>query len=433
MSYSVDGICREVFVYVKDEIYHKVSKDKLLFIKNYQGQEGYLRFTEELQKTKGMDYVFKLVTELLSKKEKEDLAWQKFQGTTTEYIELIAQILNEKGEIRAEYIGMDGYVKFAKEHYEGQMQKAHMNISAILTKKQFQVLAWQAFRGTVREYIELIAKILNEKGEIRAEYIGMDGYVKFAKKHYNGHMKKAYINISAILTKKQLQILAWKQFQGTVREYIELIAKILNEKGEIRAEYMGMEGYIKFADEYYNGQMQKAYMNISAILTKKQLQVLGWQQFQGTTIEYGEIRDEILNKEGEIRAEYIGMEGYVKFAEEYYNGQMLKAYMNISAILTKKQLQVLGWQQFQGTVREYRELIAKILNEKGEIRAEYMGIKGYLKVAEEYYNGQMLKTYINISAILTKKQLQVSGWQAFQGAVREYIELIAKILNEKGE
>ena len=155
-------------------------------------------------------------------------------------------------------------------------------------------LVWQGFKGSTKEFRELRSKILDEKGELREEYIGMDGYARFAEdhyarvinknkedEHYAGDMQKAFINVSAVLDKDRLDKLAWQGFNGLTTEYRELRSKILDEEGEPFPEYIGMEGYARFADEYYArvinkdkedehyaGDMHKAFKNVSAVLGK---------------------------------------------------------------------------------------------------------------------------------------------------------------------
>ena len=155
-SYSAGRSCYAVFLGAKDEIHHRVLEDRFLFIKNYQGQSGYLRFTESLQKTISMDYVFKITSELLNEEERKELGWQQFPGKVSEYKELRSKILDVEGELYLEYKGMEGYALFSERHFVGNMQKAYKSISAILDKKRFQELGWQQFPGRVSEYREML-------------------------------------------------------------------------------------------------------------------------------------------------------------------------------------------------------------------------------------------------------------------------------------
>ena len=62
----------------KDLILERITKDRASFIRDYQGQRAYLRFTEELPIQLNMAYVFIVVSQNLSEKEKKDLNWQQF-------------------------------------------------------------------------------------------------------------------------------------------------------------------------------------------------------------------------------------------------------------------------------------------------------------------------------------------------------------------
>ena len=64
-------------------------------------------------------------------------------------------LLDEKGEIKAEYKGMAGYALFAEDHYAGDMFKAFMNASSVLSKAVFKSLGWQGFKGSVEEFKSL--------------------------------------------------------------------------------------------------------------------------------------------------------------------------------------------------------------------------------------------------------------------------------------
>ena len=83
--------------------------------------------------------------------------------------------------------------------------------------------------------------------------------------------------------------------------------------------------------------MQKTYKNISAIIDKKLFNQLNWQAFQGTTLQVKELRTNILNKDGtQIQQQFLGKQGYILFTDTYYNGDMQKTYINVSATLDKK-------------------------------------------------------------------------------------------------
>ena len=337
---------------------------------------------------------------------------------------LRSKILNDNGNVRGEYVGMEGLVRFAKQYVNGQMRKAYQNVSAVLGKSKFKKLGWKQFQGTVAEFRAFRGKILNKKGRVREEYVGMEGCARFAEQHVNGQMKKAFINVSAVLNRVEFAALIWQAFQGTVAEFRAFRDKILNKDGSVREEYVGMEGCARFAEKYVNGQMLQAFKNVSAVLNRVEFAALIWQAFQGTVAEFRAFRDKILNKDGSVREEYVGMEGCARFAERYMNGQMQKAFKNVSAVLNRVEFADLIWQGFHGTVAEFRAFRDKILNKEGSVREEYVGMEGCARFAEKYVDGQMQKAFINVSAVLNRVEFTELDWQQFQGTTVQFHALL---------
>ena len=387
--------CRFVF----NEITEKLKK---VDINQYKGWEGYVRFVEELEGSKSMDYVFNEVSKVLGRVKMKELKWQQFQGTPVGFKEL-QELLSL--DVIEKYKGMDGYAKFAKEHFEGDMQKAYRNVSAVLGggSRLMKQLDWQKYQGQVSDFNKIKEKVLNEDGSIREEYKGSDGYALFAKKYFEGDMQKAYINVSAVLGggSRLMKQLDWQQYQGQVSDFNKIREKVLNEDGSIREEYKGSDGYVLFAEKYFEADMLKAYLNVSAVLGggSRLMKQLDWQQYHGQVSDFNKIRGKILNKDGSIKEEYKGIDGYVNFAKKYFEGDMQKAYQNVSSVLggvlEMRRLNI-GWKQFQGTVDQFKDL--KKLFESIE-REELKGEKGQLRVAREIFKGNKIKAYDMVSAL----------------------------------
>ena len=424
--------CRSVF----NEISEKLKK---VDINQYKGWEGYVRFVEELEGSKRMDYVFSEVSEVLGRVKMKELKWQQFQGTPVDFTSL-KELLSL--DVIEKYKGMDGYANFAKEHFEGDMQKAYRNVSAVLGggSRLMKQLDWQAYLGSVSEFNKLREKILNEDGSIREEYKGSDGYAMFAEKYFEGDMLKAYINVSAVLGggSRLMKQLDWQAYLGSVSEFNKLREKVLNEDGSIREEYKGSDGYAMFAEKYFEGDMKKAYINVSAVLGggSRLMKQLDWQQYLGSVSDFNKLREKILNEDGSIREEYKGSDGYVMFAEKYFEGNMEKAYINVSAVLGggSRLMKQLDWQGYKGQVSDFNKIREKILNEDGSIREEYKGSDGYVLFAEKYFEADMKKAYLNVSAVLGggSRLMKQLDWQQYQGQVSDFNKLREKILNEDG-
>ena len=400
--------------------------------KRYRGQKGYLLFMQEkTPNIKSMDYVFNQVSKALGEDFKS-LGWQAFHGSVEEFYKIREWLVDERAGIKEEYQGMEGYVRFSEEHYDGDMQKAFINVSSVLSKEVFKKLGWQKFQGSVKEFKSLSDLILDERGEIKEEYQGMEGYAHFATRHHDGDMFKAFLNASSVLGKAVLKKSGWQGFKGSVKGFYKIRKWLVNEEGRIKEEYQGMEGYARFATKHYNGDMFKAFLNASSVLSKAVLKKSGWQAFQGSVEGFYKIREWLVDKKGRLKENYQGMKGYARFSEEYYDGDMLKAFLNASSVLSEAVFKRLGWQGFQGSVKEFKSLSDLILDERGEIKEEYQGMEGYAHFAEEHYAGDMKKAFMNVSSVFSKAVLKKSGWQAFLGSVEGFYKIREWLLDEKG-
>ena len=71
---------------------------------------------------------------------------------------------------------------------------------------------------------------------------------------------KLFGNVSEVFSKKELTSLGWQGFLGSTREFRALSGKLSNSEGAIKEEYIGPEGYALFADEHFDGKMQKTFL-----------------------------------------------------------------------------------------------------------------------------------------------------------------------------
>ena len=399
-----------------------------------------------------METVFERVSKALGE-DFESLNWKKFYGNTSKFKSLKPEILDEAIQLKEEYIGMEGYIRFSEEHYKGSMYRAFGNVSAVLDKSTFQKLGWQKFPGSVSEYKSLELRILDEAGQLKEKYMGMEGCALFSGEYYEGDMSKAFLSVSARLDKTQFENLKWQHFHGHASEFESLRSGILDKKGRLKRKHMGMDGYAHFSREYYEGDMSKTFINASATLSKAQFRELGWQQFQGDVSEFESLRSRIvddwflwilmgahptvrqmiLNERGGLRVEYMGAEGYIRFSRKYYKGDMHKAFTNVSALLSKEEFKKLDWQRFKGNVSEFKTLRSRILDKNGYLKERYRGMEGYARFAETYYEGNMHRAFVNVSAILDKSKFNKLKWQVFHSSASEFKSLQSGILDERGQ
>ena len=403
----------------------------------YIGQaEGYPLFADEHFDGK-MQKTFLNVSALLSRQEMRRLGWQAYIGSTEEFRQLRGKLFNPDGSIKRRYIGQaEGYPLFADEYFDGKMQKTLQNVSAVLGKQEMELLGWQIYLGSTEEFRQLRSKLFNPDGSIKQKYIGKaEGYPLFADEHFNGKMQRTFINVSAVLSKQEMEQLGWQQFQGTAEEFRQLRGKLFNLDGSIKQEYIGQaEGYPLFADRYFEGQMYKTFHNTSAILTQEEMKQMGWRQFQGSTEDFRRLRGKLFNPDGSIKQQYIGqMEGYPLFADEHFDGEMQRTFQNVSAVASKQEMKRLGWKAYLGLAEKFRQLRGNLFNPDGSIKQEYIGqAEGYSRFADEYFDGQMSRTFVNVSAVTRKKEMEQLGWQQFQGSTEKFRQLRGKLFNPDG-
>ena len=368
---------------------------------------------------------------------KQDKCEASFQGSTKEKVE--SEITDRVENFIKKYGGQKGYVKLSGNLTVSSMSYIYKLVSKSLTKDQMSQLKWQVFNGTAEDFFKLRGRLLNAKGGLKEEHIGMKGYIELAERLYQGDMQKTYQNVSAVLDKGEMKQLGWKQFQGHKGKLFRLRRKILNAKGGLKEEYIGMKAYAAFADQYYQGEMQKTYQNVSAVLGRGKMKQLGWKVFNGKTKDFFELIEELFSDEGELKKEHNSIKGYTDLADQLYQGDMQKTYKNVSAVLDRGEMKRLEWQMFHGTTDDFFELRQELFNENIELKEEYLGMEGYANLAERLYQGDMQKTYKNVSAALggaeSMKELGL-GWKVFQGAADQYRELkklfAAKSIEELG-
>ncbi len=415
--------CQRAFSYLSSQSeVQRFFSDKA-HLKRFKNQEGYLLFCE-IYNYKDMLYVFRNVSQALGKTFKA-LNWQVFQGSLQEFSLVRAEILDNQGNFKREYRGMEGYAQLADQFYNGKMFRAFKNVSAVLDKRVFKQSGWQAFSGSTQSFRLVRAEVLDSQGNFKKEYRGMEGYAQFTDKFYNGNMSKAFKNVSAVLDKRVFKQSGWQVFIGLTQSFRLVRAEVLDSQGNFKEEYRGMEAYALFADTFYQGDMSKAFKNVSAMLDKRVFKQSGWQVFIGLTQEFRKLRTDILDTQGNFKKEYRGMEGYAQFADKFYNGNMSKAFINVSAVLDKRVFKQSGWQKFDDSTQNFRLLRAEVLDNQGNFKEEYRGMEGYAQLADQFYNGEMFRTFQNVSASFGGyKNISPLEWKFFFGTSSQYHKLI---------
>ncbi len=408
-------------------------------LEKYVGMDGYVKFAQDhggAGDQSNMHSVFVNVSAVLDEETFKHLKWQKFSKTVEVFRTYRGKILDANGNPLDEYLGMEGYAKFAKDHGEAgdqsNMQSVFVNVSAVLDEETFKRLKWQAFFKTVEIFRTYRGKILDANGNPLDEYLGMEGYAKFAKDHGGAgdqsNMQSVFSNVSAVLDEETFKLLKWQRFSKTVEFFRAYRGKILDADGNPLDKYVGMDGYAKFAKDHGGAgdqsNMQSIFVNVSAVLDEKTFKRLNWQMFSKTVEDFRAYRGKILDADGNPLDEYLGMEGYAKFAEDHGEAgdqsNLQSVFQNVSAVLGgKKEMDRLGleWKKVQGSVSQYESLNEFFFNLKESDLEKILGQEGQKYVAREIYKGNTLRTYLNVSTLREdllggKEAFAVLGWKS---------------------
>ena len=314
--------------------------------------------------------------------------------------DLKSKILDADGKLLEKYKGMEGYARFAKD-YGGAGEKSYMGsvfveASTVLGEKIFKSLNWQRFSRTVEDFRAFRGKILDESGKPFEKYKGMEGYAQFAVDYVGAgiesNMGSVFEDASAVLGKETFKLLNWQQFSRTVEFFRAFRGKILDENGRPLEKYLGMEGYAQFAIDYVGADvksnMHSVFTDASAVLGKTTFELLNWHVFSRTVEDFRAFRGKILDENGKPLKEYLGMEGYARFAKEHGGAgdqsNMHSVFTDASAVLDKTTFELLNWHVFSRTVEDFRAFRGKILDENGKPLEKYLGMEGYARFAKEH-------------------------------------------------
>ena len=293
----------------------------------------------------------------------------------------------------------------------------------------FPSLSWteEPCRSVFNEISEKLKKVdINQ-------YKDQEGYVRLTEEFKDTtNMADIFDKVFETLDKKQMRVLRWKKFQGTVSEFYKLKDKILHDDNSIRREHQGLDGFLKLVRQYFSNDFLKAYPNVSAVLDKDQMIELGWQKFKKTILDFNRFAKPLLNKDASIKDEYKGREGYIRFVEELEGIRSMRyVFDKVSKVLDSVKMKELQWQKFRGTPLDFKNLKDLL---SLDVIEKYKGMAGYVLLAKEYFENDMQKAYINVSAVLGggSRLMKQLDWQEYIGLVSEFNKLREKILNKDG-
>lgn len=198
---------------------------------------------------------------------------------------------------------------------------------------------------------------------------------------------------------------------------------------ENTALYSGTNGQIRFAEEFFRGNMKLAIKRTKAAIDKKLMKKLAWQKSQGMTTGYITHEERLLTINGEVKSEVKAIKGQVEYADLHYRGDMLKAYQEVSSSFSQDKFSQLLWQKFPGNttmLKIMREILYHSSADKVDYEHWHGKSNGLDRAVLEYLDfhtyDYFVQTYDDVS--YSRKTLQKVR-KAFMAAVsiEEKIEL----------
>ena len=465
MKSSIIGIATVLFLYsvtglangfkapstdvIRDHLYANWEK--------YRGVQGYIAISNELF-NQSMGLAYSKVSSALNHGEFKNLGWcPAYNGGTENFLKEEGRLF-PNGKLDPEYRGMDGLVAYAERYYlkdkqrdaDGSdlpavnMRMPYLNSLAVLSPYQRRELGWRSFMGTTQEFRRDRSLLLLGE-EMNPEFVGAAGYLKFAET-YSGDMSKAYNNASVVLGPVYFRQLEWRgEFRGSAEKF-QAVREALRKKRNGRPTYEGTDGYLAFAEEFFphrgfntesedyaGGDMHKAYVSASATMPKADFEDLNWRGvYQGTTHDFIAERDRLRD---DLKAQrvFAGEDGYNVYAHAFYPGRNMKSpWTNAKVALTKEEFDELEWPSAYHVNSDALNDERERLFENGVVRDEYRGPEGYAKFADEYHNGLMRLTFLNVSSQLDVIEMNTLNWIYFPGATNEYRRMRDRLLESDG-
>lgn len=320
-----------------------------------------------------------------------------------------------KSPVSMQWKGPEGYLSFCESHFDSNLKECFEHTSAALGKSNFEKLNWgQLYRGSIEHYKRDQGSLSQKDSKGFLIYSGVEGYIQFAKDFYGNSLSLAYGNASAALTERDFAELAWGNIYGGSIEQRQRDIDFVQAAKESKS-LIGSNGYIFFSNTLYGGNMNTAFKNASAALSKNDFQGLNWgKKYDGSTVEFQIERSRVLNQGFE------GPDGYVRYTDLFFEGiTMEKAFSNVSAVLTDQEFKELRWgKQYRGSTTKFLTERSRLF-ENGKLLAIYQGLSGYLAFSDEYYDRKMQKAFSNVSAVLSESEFSKLGWKVFFGTTDE--------------
>ena len=160
---------------------------------------------------------------------------------------------------------------------------------------------------------------LSDQKNFVENFEGLEGYLPWADRHFEGDMEKAFLSAKALLLSDVFDQLNWDIFYGSTQLFEDFRNLPLFERGKVHENLKGLKGYVLFSLRITHGNMKTAYMNLKAVLNEDLMSQLEWPYFDGSVRELISLENYILKKgRDHFIKEFKGAKGFSAFVEQYH-------------------------------------------------------------------------------------------------------------------
>jgi hypothetical protein len=172
--------------------------------------------------------------------------------------------------------------------------------------------------------------------------------------------------------------------------------------------WVGIAGYLDFADAFYFGDAVRAWRVARVLLEAADFADLDWQmQLPVRTEARHKYRQILMSslEDGRLRGEA----GYDLFADESFAGRSHTAWHVARAVLTDEEFALLGWPREKLTHRRDEGRYRKALL-TGHREGHLIGELGYKRFATTFFQGDLLKAWQAARSVLDTPTFRELCW-----------------------
>jgi hypothetical protein len=353
---------------------------------------------------------------------------------------IITEILNDK-EI-FDLNGIDGYIAFAEKYFNGNMLDAHQTISALYRAGSVNKNSnlWLSMKkiGGMKMNVSNLEKLYQDQDIININ--DLTGYIDLSRKHFGGNLFNTYVTIASLVRSDKIpsDSTLWKTLRknGSLFGTVETLELMTNDSEIL--DSTGVIGYMNFAQKYFRGNMQIAYRQL-AVLAKTNSTISESSLWKSIN-RIGQLRTNIkvvkaLTGDYDIHLEK-GLEGYMKFADKYFNGSMQSAFTTLTSLVNSGLILDSAplWKTVNsiGAINLDTTTVGTILNDSSIVNLERLN--GYIKIANKYFNGNLLNTYKAVSSLVKAGKVPADSllWQSLEriGMIPTNVETVYAVSND---